>query len=130
MNQSDGRGDDEERWRARRRANASCRARASSEADAGPGEEGDDPAVVAGEDGGDERGGDEELWQAVAGLRLGSAVEGGAPFDQPDRDPDHFAEEERLGHGRGLEVEQIGIEGEEGERERGGRGRSQWRARR
>ena len=89
------------------------------EADAGPGEQGDDPAVIARIDGGDESGGYEEL-------QLGRLdwvfVKAKTPLHKPDHDPDDFAEEERLGHGRGLEVEQIGIEREECERERGGRG--------
>ena len=45
-----------------------------------------------------------------------------APFDEPDDGPDHLAQEQRLGHGRGLQVEQVGIGGEEGEREGGGGG--------
>ena len=53
----------------------------------------------------------------------GVCVNTRAPLDQPDRDPDHLAHKERLGHGRGLQVEQVGIESEEGERQRRGRGR-------
>ena len=40
------------------------------------------------------------------------------PFDDPYRGPDDFAKKQRLGHGRRLEVEQVGIGGEEGEGER------------
>jgi hypothetical protein len=54
---------------------------------------------------------------------VGWSVEAQAEFDHPECKPDHFAEEEGLGHGGGLEVEQIGIEGKEGERDDGGRGR-------
>ena len=59
--------------------------------------------------------------QPVAGT-FNLVVKCGAPLDHPDHNPDDLAEEERLGHGRGLQVKQIGIEGEEDERERGGRG--------
>jgi hypothetical protein len=48
------------------------------------------------------------------------SVEGGAPLDDPDDDPYDFAKKERLRHGRGLQVKQIGIESEERERESGG----------
>ena len=88
------------------------------DSDAGPGDERDDPAVVTREDGGDESDGDEDL--EFIGLRDRNvcAIEGGAPLDQPDDDPDEFAQKERLGHGRCLQIEEIGIEREKDERKR------------
>ena len=88
---------------------------------------GHDPAVIAGEDGGDEDESDEA--QRAAGL-CGICVKAETPLDQPDGEPDHFADKERLGHGGGLEIEEVGIEGEEGKCESRRGGGSQWRARR
>ena len=92
------------------------------QADAGPGEEGHDPAVVAGEDGGDEDerdfyislGGESGRWRGCRVSGVGCGGEAIAEFDHEEGEPDHLAEEEGLGHGGGLEVEQVGIEGKEG----------------
>ena len=100
------------RSRERRRAAAQQR-----DADRRPGEQSHDPAVVARED----RGNQHQRDAATAGGRLalrGIGVEAGAPLHQPDRNPDHLAEKQRLGHGRGLQIEQIGIQREEGQRQR------------
>jgi hypothetical protein len=57
----------------------------------------------------------------VSGVRRGG--EAIAEFDHAEREPNHFAEEEWLGHGGGLQVEQIGIKCEEGKRDGGWRRR-------
>ena len=108
------------RWPARRRASAAAAA-GEGDAHGGPGDERHDPAVVAREDGGDEREGDAGIGGGVA--CAASAFKAGAPLDQPDGNPDHLADKERLGHGRGLQIEQVGIEREEGQRQRRGGGR-------
>ena len=41
--------------------------------------------------------------------------------DQPNHDPDEFAEKQRLGHGRGLQIKEVWIESKENERECGRR---------
>jgi len=95
------------------------RRRAAGEDDAhgGPCEEGHDPAVVTGEDRGDD----------TAAMRVWRRLVFAESWSMPVRHrlaracPDHFAEEERLGHGRGLEVKQIGIGGVEGEVSAAGR---------
>ena len=78
------------------------------DADGGPGEQRKHPAVVAGENGGNEN--HRDAVQEACAARARIVVEGVAPLHQPYREPDHFAEKQRLGHRGGLEVEQVRID--------------------
>jgi hypothetical protein len=100
-------------------AGAQSAAAGQREADASPGQQRHHPAVITGVNGSHQRGGDRPK-QARGAPRI--AVQASAPLDQPDGDPDRLAEKERLGHGRGLQVEQVGIGGEKSQRQ-SGRGR-------
>ena len=82
-----------------------------------PDEEGEYPAVVARIDCRSQHG-DDGPEQVLRAAFVG--IERRVPFDDEEDGPDELAEEERLGHRRGLHVKQIGVGGEECKREAGG----------
>ena len=85
-----------------------------------PGEEGEDPAVVAGEDGGDQHEpAESELTDGAVDV---VAVERAQIFDQEDDGPDHLHQAKRLVERGGLRVEQAGVQREEKQRDERGPG--------
>ena len=93
-------------------------------ADAHPAQQRHHPTVIARKDRSYKHCRDSEQQTSASALiafRCILWVDARPPLHQPDRYPDHLAQKQRLGHGRALQVEKIGIGREKGECQ--GRGR-------
>ncbi len=83
------------------------------DADRSPCDKGQNPAVITREDRRDENHRDEaEQSRGTSWI----VFQGFAPLHQPQREPDHLAEEKRFGHCRSLQIEQVWVEREKCER--------------